>query len=51
VIDTYVFRTLRLLGNPAQAMAVGLYQAAVGFVLVYGSNWLVRKTFKEGALF
>ena len=51
VIDTYLFRTLRLLGNPAQAMAVGLYQAAVGFVLVYGSNWLVRKTFKEGALF
>jgi len=51
VIDTYVFRTLRLLGNPAQAMAVGIYQAAIGFILVFGSNLLVKKTFKEGALF
>ena len=51
VIDTYVFRALRLAGNPSQAMAVGLYQAVIGFVLVYGSNWIVRRSFKEGALF
>ena len=36
VIDTYVFRSLRTIGNPAQAMAVGLYQSVVGFILVWG---------------
>jgi putative aldouronate transport system permease protein len=51
VIDTYVFRALRIHGNPAQAMAVNFYQSAVGFVLVFGSNWLVRKLFPQGALF
>jgi putative aldouronate transport system permease protein len=51
VIDTYVFRALRIHGNPAQAMAVNFYQSAVGFVLVFGSNWLVRKFFPQGALF
>lgn len=51
VIDTYVFRALRKTGDPSQAMAVGLYQAFMGFVLVFGSNWLTRKYFKEGALF
>ena len=51
VIDTYVFRALRKTGDPSQAMAVGLYQAFMGFVLVFGSNWLAKKYFKEGALF
>ena len=51
VIDTYVFRALRKTGDPAQAMAVGLYQAVMGFLLVFGSNWLTRKWFSEGALF
>ena len=51
VIDTYVFRALRIYGNPAQAMAVNLYQSIVGFILVFGSNWLVRRAFPEGALF
>ena len=51
VIDTYVFRALRKTGDPSQAMAVGLYQAVIGFILVYGSNILARKYFKEGALF
>jgi putative aldouronate transport system permease protein len=51
VIDTYVFRALRLSGDPSQAMAVGLFQAAIGFVLVYSTNRIVKKTFSEGALF
>ncbi len=51
VIDTYVFRALRLSGDPSQAMAVGLFQAAVGFVLVYTTNRIVKKSFSEGALF
>ncbi len=51
VIDTYVFRALRLHGNPAQAMAVNLYQSVVGFILVFGSNWITRKIFPQGALY
>lgn len=51
VIDTYVFRALRKTGDPSQAMAVGLYQAFMGFVLVFGSNRLANRYFKEGALF
>ncbi|MDO3411949.1 ABC transporter permease subunit [Saccharibacillus sp. CPCC 101409] len=51
VIDTYVFRSLRTIGNPAQAMAVGLYQSVVGFILVWGSNKIVRKVNPDHALF
>ncbi|WP_217594696.1 sugar ABC transporter permease [Cohnella sp. GbtcB17] len=51
VIDTYVYRALRMTGDPAQAMAVGIYQAVMGFVLVYGVNRLIRRYFPEGALF
>lgn len=51
VIDTFVFRALRQTGDPAGAMAVGVYQALVGFILVYGSNFLVKKFFPEGAVF
>lgn len=51
VIDTYVFRVLKLTGDPGIAMAVGLYQAVVGFILVYGSNALTRKYYPEGSLF
>lgn len=51
VIDTYVYRALRQTGNPSTAMAVGLYQALVGFIMVYGPNRLVRRYFPEGAIF
>ncbi|MDR0910682.1 MAG: ABC transporter permease subunit [Spirochaetaceae bacterium] len=51
VIDTYVFRALRQTGDPSGAMAVGVYQAFVGFIMVYGSNWLVKKNFPDGAIF
>lgn len=51
VIDTYVFRALRLVGDPSQALAANLYQSFVGFVLVFGSNWVARKTYPEGALY
>lgn len=51
VIDTYVFRALRLTGDPAQAMAAGLYQSLMGFIMVFGSNAIVKRYFREGALF
>jgi len=51
VIDTYVFRALRQIGDPSNAAAVGLFQSTVGFLLVFVANWLTRRFFKEGALY
>ena len=51
VIDTYVYRTLTALGDVGMASAAGAFQAVVGFVLVLLSNWLVRRTVPERALF
>lgn len=51
VIDTYVYRTFKNTGDPGLSMAVGLYQSIVGFILVFTSNWIVRRKFPEGALF
>lgn len=51
VIDTYVYRTFKNTGNASLSMAVGLYQSIVGFILVFTSNWIVKKKFPEGALF
>ena len=51
VIDTYVFRMLRTTGNPSMAMAIGVYQSVMGFLMVFGANWFTKKFFPEGALF
>lgn len=51
VIDTYVYRALRKIGDPSNAMAVSLFQSLVGFIMVYGSNALVRRYEKGAALF
>ena len=51
VIDTYVYRALRVTGDIGMASAVGLYQSIVGFVLVLGSNLVVRKINRDSALF
>lgn len=51
VIDTYVYRTFKNTGDPSLSMAVSLYQSIVGFILVFTSNWIVRRKFPEGALF
>jgi len=51
VIDTYVFRALRQIGDPSNAAAVGLFQSTVGFLLVFVANWITRRWFKEGALY
>lgn len=51
IIDTYVFRVLRQTGDPSQAMAISLFQSVIGFVMVFGSNQLVRRFFGDGALF
>lgn len=51
VIDTYVYRSLRVVGNIGMASAVGLYQSVVGLVLVLISNMIVRKINRESAIF
>lgn len=52
VIDTYVYRAFRgSTGDPNQATAIGVFQALIGFLMVFSSNWVVRKFFKEGALY
>jgi len=51
VIDTYVYRALRQLGDIGMSAAAGLYQSLVGLALVLGSNLLARRFSEEGALF
>jgi len=50
VIDTYVYRSLRVVGNLGMSTAVGLYQSVVGLVLVLFSNFIVKKINEENAL-
>ncbi len=51
VIDTYVFRMLRVVGDIGMASAAGFYQAIVGFILIISANYAVRKFDKEHSLF
>ncbi len=50
-IDTYVYRGLLELGNMSMSSAAGLYQSIIGFILILGSNLIVRKLDPESALF
>lgn len=51
VIDTYVFRALRVTGETGLASAAGLYQSVVGLILVVTANYIVKKVNSENALF
>ncbi|MCL4505644.1 MAG: ABC transporter permease subunit [Chloroflexi bacterium] len=51
VIDTFVFRALRQLGDIGMAAAAGLAQSVIGFILVIISNMVVRKVDPEKSLF
>ena len=51
VLDTYVYRALRVSGDVGMAAAAGLYQAVVGFILVVAANWVVRRVDADKALF
>lgn len=51
IIDTYVFRALRQVGDMSQSTAIGLFQSVIGFIMVFGSNWLARKFYPDGALY
>ncbi len=51
VIDTYVYRSFKVLGNIGMSSAAGLYQSFVGFVLVMLSNLVIRKYSPDNSLF
>jgi putative aldouronate transport system permease protein len=43
VIDTYIYRALRVTGDIGVSAAVGFYQSVVGFILVIFTNLIVKK--------
>ena len=51
VIDTYLYRTMRVIGDMKLSSAVGLLKSVVGFVLVYITNYAIRKYDDELSLF
>lgn len=50
-IDTYVYRALLEMNNIGMSSAASVFQAILGFILVMGSNALVRKVDPDNALF
>ncbi|MCJ8011805.1 ABC transporter permease subunit [Paenibacillus sp. KQZ6P-2] len=50
VIDTYVYRSLRVVGDIGMSTAIGLYQSVVGFIMVLLANWIVKKINSDNAL-
>ena len=51
VLDTYKYRALRVTGDIGISSAVGCFQAIVGFIMIMGTNLVVRKIDKDSALF
>ncbi|THF77118.1 ABC transporter permease [Cohnella fermenti] len=51
VVDTFVYRGLRINGDVGMSAAAGFLQSTVAFVLVLGSNLIARKLDKDSALF
>ena len=51
VIDTYIFRTMRVVGDMGMGSAVGLVQSIVGLVLVIATNAAAKKIDPDSALF
>lgn len=50
VIDTYVFRSLRTIGNFGTTAAIGLFQSVVGFIFVTAAVLVQRRFQKESAI-
>lgn len=51
VIDTYVYRMMRMLRNYGMSAATGMYQSVLGFVFIVVVNWIARKLEPDSALF
>ncbi len=51
VIDTYIFRTMREVGDMGMSSAVGLLQSIVGMITVIVTNSITKKINPDNALF
>lgn len=51
VIDTYIYRALRTLGNTGMSTAAGFYQSVVGLIMILIANAVVTKVDEDSALF
>jgi putative aldouronate transport system permease protein len=50
IIDTWVYRQGLLNFQFGLATAVGIFKGVIGLILVYTSNWMVRKV-SDSSLF
>lgn len=50
VIDTYIYRALRVTGDVGVSSAVGVYQSVVGFILVMLTNLVAKKIDPDSAI-
>ncbi len=51
VIDTYVYRMMRMLRNYGMSAATGMFQSVLGFLFILVVNWAARKLEPDSALF
>lgn len=51
IIDTYVYRSLKVTFDVGMATAAGLYQSLFGFILILSVNYVIRKINDDYALF
>lgn len=51
ILDTYVFRSLKVTFDVGMATAAGLYQSLFGFFLIMTVNYIIRKINDDYALF
>ena len=51
VIDTYLYRTMRITGNMSVSTAIGLLQSIVGAITVIITNYFSKKINPDGGLF
>ena len=51
VLDTYIYRLVREVGNMSISSAAGLMQSVVGFVLVVLTNYVSKRIDPDGGLF
>ena len=51
VVDTFVFRSMREIGDMGMSSAAGLLQSVIGFIMVIVVNKLSKKISEEGSLF
>ena len=51
VLDTYIYRALKMNGELGMSSAAALFQSTVGFALIMITNYIVTKIDSDNALF